>query len=407
MDILNQILDGISFGFLVFAVSAAAASVYFTVAFFKNRKALKGKNGIADTERRNHCAKRRRMIIFLIVFALMADLTLSAFILRGAADEFGYLLNPIHTVSKKNGVVNVSLNQYKVSVGGSESPQIKRGSIENGKTSTFSFTAESTGSYLFRFTKMSDGMEIKINLRDRGGNNVDYAGNVKNKSEVPMDNVKKGVRYTVTLTAMKGGGEYEIEMIPPKNFEIKHYTHIKDSVEYNYQSNVYYFTPLDDGVYCFSLTGIKDGCKIGINVKEADTLLFADNGLAIVVLSAGKEYRINVNQLKGQSSYTLNVMRQKPVVDISSATEVNDSFEFWAQHNYYSFTGKTEITLNIETNGIQMSLFVNDEDENVIYNKRNFRGYKTVTVDGLSADKTYYVLIFTTENTGKYKFSVE
>lgn len=408
MNVLNQILDGASFGFLVFALSAAAASVYFTVMFFKSRTALRKKEDVSDTERKEHRIKRRRMIILLVVFGLMLDFTLSAFILRGAAGEYGYLANPISTVSKKDGTLKISpLKSYKTNADGSTEPAVKSGSLKNGKAKTFSFTAEGTGTYLFRFTKMSDGMEIKLNLRDSGGNNVDYAGGVRSKSEVPMDNVEKGVRYTVTLTAVKGEGEYEIEMIPPKNFDIKHYTAIKDSVEYSFQSNAYFFTPLTDGVYCFSLTGVKESCKIGIGVPDAEETVYIDNCSVTVSLYAGKTYRINVNQMKGFSGYTLNVQRQKKTQDISDFSVVTDSFEFIGQQNVYKLSGKSKLTLSFEMNGTYTAVFLLNEQENIVYSMESLRGYKTVNISKLHPDEEYLLVLVSLENNGTYKFYVE
>ena len=234
---------------------------------------------------------------------------------------------------------------------------------------------------------------------------MDYASGVKKYTVARMDGLEKGTRYRVTVTCIKGEGEFVMEQIPPKNFDIGYYSVIKDSIQYNYQSNVYFFTPKTDGVYCFNITGF--GNDIGIEIPDADETVYRGDGLAVVGLLAGKEYRINVNQMSGHGSYTLNVIRQKTEANISRANEVSDSFEFLGQHNYYSFTGKTEITLDIETQGTVMYLLVLDGKASTVRRITSMRGYKTVTLDGLSADETYHVVLVALENTGEYMFYVK
>ncbi|MBO5981299.1 MAG: hypothetical protein J6Q24_02510, partial [Clostridia bacterium] len=374
MNILYQILDGVSFAFLIFCVAAGAFAVFFTVSFIKSRKSLTGKTEISDSQRANHRQKRRFMIALLIIFAVMFDLTLSAFITRGMFKNHGYKLEPVNSASVSDEVLKISpLNEYKVNADKGADVKIREGKLKKGGTKSFSFTAKASGTYLFRVTEMTEGMEIKINLRDSKGNNIDYASGVKKYVIAAMDNIEKGTRYTVTFTAIKGEGEYRIEQITPKNFDIKNYTAVKDSIEYSFQSNVYFFTPVKDGVYCFYLTDVSAGCNLAINVPEAKGQVYIQENIKTVALEGGKTYRINVNQMDGYSDYTLNVMREKNIYDISDVSEVRDCFEFIGQHNSYTFSGKSTISLKFELNGTYTDVLRWAENENIIYPISNIR----------------------------------
>lgn len=404
MDIFMQILDGISFGFLVLAIAAAGFSVYFTVSFIKSRNSLKAKAELTDEDKSTHRQKRKGMVALLVLFAVMTDLTLSAFAVRYSAVAFAPLFMPVNSTSLSDGVMTVSPTIRYTAKADELDVKVREGKLKKGGETSFTFKAEATGDYLFRITEMSDGMEIKIKLTKTNGDSVDYASGVKKYTVARMDGLEKGTRYRVTVTCIKGEGEFIMEQIPPKNFDIGYYSEIKDSIDYNYQSNVYFFTPKTDGVYCFNITGF--GNDIGIEIPDSEETVYRGDGLAVVGLIAGKEYRIMVNQMSGHGSYTLNVMRQKTEVNISRADEVRDSFEFLGQHNYYSFRGKTEITLDIETQGTVMYLLVLDGKASTVHEIKSIRGYKTVTLDGLSADETYHVVLVALENTGEYRFYV-
>ena len=104
-----QILDDISFGFLVFAIAAAGFSVYFTVCLIKSRKSLKAKAELTDEDKSAHRQKRKGMIALLVLFAVMADLTLSAFAVRYSAVAFAPLFMPVNDTSLSDGVMTVSI----------------------------------------------------------------------------------------------------------------------------------------------------------------------------------------------------------------------------------------------------------------------------------------------------------
>lgn len=408
MNAFEKIINTFSYGGLFLTACALVVLVLVLFRFIKSKKALRFKEEILPEEITAHRKKRTRFIVFLVVFVLLADFTLSSFIVKGFTSDFSYMFYPIHSAIFSNGVLTVSeQTEYETEAPKGYSTKNYSGKVGGEKEETFSFTAKTNGSYLFRVKELSDGLVLKFYLRDSDGNNIDYASGVRSYTVASMDNVQKGVRYTLTVVADEGEGRFTLESIAPKNFDIKHYTAIKDSVDYDYQSNGYYYTAPTDGVYAFYLTDVRYDCNIGIGVPKALQVVYSDKDYVAVALEKGETYCINVNQMKGYCSYTLNVRRQKTAYDISGYTEVNDTMEFIGQHNMYSFSGRTELYVKFELNGINAMVFLMDEEENIVAMDESLRGFAKFTAIRLDPDKTYTFVVACVENNGKYKFTIE
>lgn len=408
MNAFEKILNTFSYGGLFLTACALVVLILVLFRFIRSKRTLYFDPDILPEENTEHRKKRKAFIIWLVVFALIANLTLSAFIVKEASSSFSYLFFPVHSATFSKNTLTVSeLTEYKTEAPNEYRIEEYSGNVSGGKEESFSFTADTSGSFLFSVKKLSDGLVLKICLRDSGGNEIDCESGVRSYTIASMDNVQKGRRYTIIVTAEEGEGAFTIESIAPKNFDIKHFTAIKDRVDYKYQSNVYYFTAYCDGYYAFYLTDVLYSCDVGITVPEAEETLYSTDESVTVALKKGETYAVIVNQIKSFGSYTLNVCRQKSDYDISDVTTVNDVIEFPHQLNIYTITGRSEFLVKFKINDLKASVSLLDEGGNVVASQEDIGGDSRFSAIDLDPNKTYTLVVVGVHNNGKYEFTLE
>ena len=109
------------------------------------------------------------------------------------------------------------------------------------------------------------------------------------------------------------------------------------------QKDEYSYVPEVGGIYRFEFSDVPSGTYYKLYVFNSgnERIKYStdlDNGDGITVsLEAGQSYTIRVEQHKNVGSYILNVGPQKPLVDVSQWTAVNDSIQYTEQENNYSF----------------------------------------------------------------------
>ncbi len=408
MNSVEKIINTFSYGGLILTAAALVVSIICFTLFLRSRTDLSTKEEILADEMDEHRKKRKSFIAFLIIFGVAGVLTAGAFLVKSATSSFSYLFFPIYSTTVSRGVLTVSpLIEYETQITATPNVITQSATLTEGQTVEFSFTAKANGNYLLSFTDMSEELKLDVTVRDKNGEEIYAEADMRDYDVSVVERTEKGNRYTVTITASKGSGRFELEIIEPKNFDIKHYTAVKDSLKYTNQSNTYYYTAPWDGVYSFYLTDVDYRCNISIKVPDSAEIIYEDGKTATVKLLGGKTYIINVNQEKGYCGYTLNVMRQKYNIDISNINEVNDTFEFYGQRNGYSLSGRTEIELNFETGEIGASVFLTDEEGNLIYDAVAVSGSQRVAFPNLDKRKTYVIVVASKDNEGEYKFYVE
>lgn len=134
------------------------------------------------------------------------------------------------------------------------------------------------------------------------------------------------------------------------------------------------------------------------------------NGRGITVdLEANTLYYIMVEQEDSTGSYTLNIGRQKPTIDVTGFTKVSDSTQFTDQKNIYSYTTSEAGTYRFDftdvPNNIQFTEYVynaNMEQLAKEYDKTNDCG---ITID-LEAATTYYIVIEQEDDVGSYALNI-
>ena len=408
MNSVEKIINTFSYGGLFLTAAALVVSVICFILFLRSRTDLSTKEEILADEMDDHRKKRKAFIAFLVITALSAGLTASAFLVKSAASSFSYVFFPMYSTTRSGDTLSVStLTEYETEVTAAPNVITEKATLSVGETWEYTFTAKAKGDYLLSIIDMADGLKLDVTIRDKKGVEIYAESDVRDYGVAVVEDMEKGQRYTVAVTATKGSGRFEIEIIEPKSFDIKHYTAIKDSIEHTDQCNLYYYTAPWDGVYSFFLTDVDYRCDISVSVPDATELLYEDEETATVRLTGGTTYAVRVEQQKGYCQYTLNVMRQKDTVDIGKIKTVNDSFEFCCQHNRYSFSGRTEIELNFQAGDTRATVMLMDEKGNIVYEGITVGGDQRVAFPDLEKNNTYLIVVASQSGEGEYSFSIE
>ena len=181
------------------------------------------------------------------------------------------------------------------------------------------------------------------------------------------------------------------------------------------QVDDYSFVPEIDGTYRFEFSDVPSGTYYNLYIFNAgnERLKYATslgNGGGITIsLSAGESYNLRVEQRQNMGTYTLNVGPQKPMVDVSQLTAVNDSIQYTEQENNYSFIAPRDGVYRFEFSNVQegtdFSLYVyNSGWERLKYaqNLDNGDGIST----GLSEGQKYYIRVKQYNSIGTYTLNI-
>ena len=175
------------------------------------------------------------------------------------------------------------------------------------------------------------------------------------------------------------------------------------------------FTTSAPGVYTFEFADVEDGTDFTLEVYNSAMERIArsvgiDNGYGITKALEGEtEYIVRVSQYHNYGSYTVLAGVQKPTVDVTDYSVINDSVQFTAQENIYKFTAPLDGVYRFEfsnvPDGTDLSLG--------LYNSGMERIQKSTDIDNgygvtntLVEGKTYYIVVFQYENYGKYTLNI-
>lgn len=235
------------------------------------------------------------------------------------------------------------------------------GYIEEGQKNTHSFIAPETGRYGILISDLQEGLELDIVSYEDAQKKETETGLKRGSEQILYYNVKAGTKCEITVGGHygKGSGNYTIVIgQQKKSVDVSEYIIVSDSVEFKDQKNVYYYTAKENGKYCIKITSIIKGNEIKVSIYDdygdfiteckgdRDTYLSA-------YLEKGKTYEIIVTQWTGLDDYTLEILPQKPTIDVSNYQEISDCLEFEYQKNFYNFTPKKESTYKIIISHIQ------------------------------------------------------
>ena len=173
------------------------------------------------------------------------------------------------------------------------------------------------------------------------------------------------------------------------------------------QDDYYTFVAERDGTYSVYFSDILEGQEYAIQLINAagnamnNSYLSSTYGLNEPVsfsLTGGQSYTIRVRQYSSYyGEYCLNLGVQKPIVDVSDCTYVEDSMDFWEQQNSYYYTpkasGSYRIGLSGMPEGYKYKIQVLNPGGNVIedyYWNHTYENNEGVTVS-LTARQTYTI----------------
>ena len=134
-----------------------------------------------------------------------------------------------------------------------------------------------------------------------------------------------------------------------------------------------------------------------------------DNGDGITAdLEAGTKYYFVVEQGYNTGSYTLNIGPQKPTIDISTYTSVDDSIQFTNQRNIYFFTSTEAGTYRFELSDVPQNIWFKLYLYNASMEQLSYESGDNgdgITAD-LDANTEYYFVVEQGYNTGSYTLNI-
>ena len=199
-------------------------------------------------------------------------------------------------------------------------------------------------------------------------------------------------------------GEYSFSLCFDKEcIDLADTNVIEDSVIFEGQRNVYYFTPSIDGIYRFELSKMNNGMKVDLFAFDeygeplSDAIISQNgDGLKGLPLTAGKKYEIQIRQYAQFGNYTLLIGKQKPEIDISKYTKITDSIEFVDQRNVYSFTvpadGQYRFEFSRMMANTEAGLYVYNDLHETIAENDNCKNGDGITLSDLKAGEKYTIV---------------
>ncbi len=181
------------------------------------------------------------------------------------------------------------------------------------------------------------------------------------------------------------------------------------------QSDDYAFIPEINGTYRFEFSGVPSATYLDLRVLNSgeellNSAINLDNEDGVTAtLNAQNNYIIRVSQHKNLGSYTLNIGSQKPVIDISQLTEVNDSIQYTDQENNYLFSAQRDGLYNFEfsdvPDGTDLALYVYNSGWELIKSAIRLDNGDGLPVS-LVAGNNYYIQVRQDRSIGTYKLNV-
>lgn len=186
---------------------------------------------------------------------------------------------------------------------------------------------------------------------------------------------------------------------------------IKDRITEKGESKFYEYTSEVEGWYRFELSGVPNNIWFNMylyneNMEELNKNTGISNGSGIThYLEENTKYNICVEQRDNVGSFTLEIGKAKPIVEVSDYSEVSDKIQFTGQRNYYEYNstsdGMYRFELSEVPNNIYFDMFLYNEDweeldkNTGISNGRGISHY-------LEENTKYYISVRQRDSVGSY-----
>ena len=278
----------------------------------------------------------------------------------------------------------------------------------------YSFKAPYDGIYRVNFNEIQNGTYFIICIYDEKDNVIAMDSACFNGEGLTCKNLEAGKTYKIQVQQHTGFSTYSISIgIQKPVVDITGTKEIVDSIEYEEQRNIYYFTPPVSGRYRFDFSEICSGTDVSIAIIDSlgYTVAYDDycvnrGGVTAKDLEAGTQYEIQVRQDNGYSDYKMTIGYQKSTVDISNLSTVQDTIEYTDQINYYSLVSKIDGNITITVSDL-------NSDVNFYVSIRNYLGESvasdnyfingdSITIKNCTVGAQYEIQIRQYKGTGGY-----
>ena len=137
---------------------------------------------------------------------------------------------------------------------------------------------------------------------------------------------------------------------------------ISDKITTEKESKTYEFNSTESGTYRFELSNVPQNIwfyfKLFNSSMEQLVSGSGDNGDGITYeLDSNTKYFFVVEQGWNTGSYTLNIGSQKPIIDVSEYTSIDDAIQFTNQKNLYEFTSTEAGTYRFELSNVPQNIW--------------------------------------------------
>lgn len=189
------------------------------------------------------------------------------------------------------------------------------------------------------------------------------------------------------------------------------------SISVSGQQDSFDFVTPRDGRYRVEMSGMPAGMTVNMayydsSGKELESARGCGNGdgMTVKYLDANANYRIKVSQASGSGPYTLNVGVQKPTVDLTGVSQVNDRVEYTDQRNLYYFKvphdGTYRFGITGLTAGTNVQMYIFDDPGNKIdYNDSCGNG-EGLTLQNVTAGTIYEIQVRQNMGLSEYMLTV-
>lgn len=179
----------------------------------------------------------------------------------------------------------------------------------------------------------------------------------------------------------------------------------------------YTYTAPRDGLYRFDVTDVKANCSVRLYINDSlgNDLVGLYGGITVgdtLTLEENETYSLTVKKGDGNTDFTIRIMPQKPSVDLTDVSIVNDQITFEDETTTYYFTaprtGTYQFSIQDKTRAASFSARIwspyKDQYDTVI-SEQVYGGFDTMTVQ-LDEGITYLLKIWQYEGVGNYTMKV-
>lgn len=246
------------------------------------------------------------------------------------------------------GDFHLLVGEQKPTVDVSSLSKIRDSIQYKGQRNNYAFTPTVSGYYRFEFSDVTDGTYFSMKVCADNWASIGSNSYMNSGDAVGIE-LEAGVNYYISVIQESNYGSYALNLFRQKEeLDVSAYSKVTDSVEYRNQKNVYSMVTATDGRYRFELSNVPDGVYYTVSAYNSDWgrinhggYMNSGDGLD-VDLEADKKIYVVVQQESKVGTYSLNIGRAKPVLDVTNIEKVSDSIQYCNQRNVYSLVAAAD-----------------------------------------------------------------